>query len=147
MEQHLTDSEIQQLAFEPDQPSQAILDHLYTCASCSARLEFYAGNFSSLRQTPREAFDFDLSAAVMSQIKHINKLPQRLIQVIFFLALAAGISVLTYWGFKKYLHELFTGFSYMLIFLLLAAILSFMCFQLWETWRKYQQKIDALNLF
>jgi hypothetical protein len=144
---HLTDSEIQQLAFEPGRQSAEILNHLHSCPGCTSKLQFYTGYFSSLSQMPKPEFDFDLSAAVLNRITQKNKAPNRFIQIVIFIVLATGVSFLTYWIFRKYLHELFTGFYYMVIFLLLAAILSFLCFQLWEIWRRYQQKIDALNLY
>src|SRR3974390_3435548 len=108
-EKHLTDSEIQQLAFEPDRQAATMLNHLHTCPSCASRLEFYTQHFSSLRQIPKPAFDFDLSALVMGQIQQKTRLPKRLFQIIVFIALAVGTSFLTHWVFRKYLHQLFTG--------------------------------------
>ena len=147
IEDHLTDIEIQQLAFDPDRRNAVFAAHLDACQDCAARLEFYKEHFSSLKLMPRPAFDFDLSGAVLNQIKTKSKFPVRIVQLLLFLGLATGISFIAHWLFTKYLHELFTGFSYMLIFLLLAAILSFLCFQLWDIWRKYQQKMNALNLY
>ena len=147
MEKHFTDDEIQLLAFEPDKMNTAFARHLSSCKFCSARLGFYREQFVSLHHMPKPAFDFDLSALVTKQIRQKRKLPVILLQLFLFLSIIAGISFFAHWLFTKYLHEFFTDFSYVLIFLMLAAILSFLCFQLWDTWRKYQKKIDELNFY
>jgi hypothetical protein len=144
---HFTDDEIQLLAFEPDRITSEFQDHLNSCPSCSARLKFYREHFSSLQFMPKPFFDFDLSAAVTQQIREKRRIPVNVFRVVCFLAIATASSFIAHWLFTTYLHEFFTNFSYVLIFLMLAAILSFLCFQLWDTWRKYQKKIDALNLF
>lgn len=146
-EKHFTDDEIQLLAFESDRMTTASADHLNSCPSCYAKLTFYREHFSSLLSMPKPIFDFDLSTAVIEQIKEKRKFPVTVLPLVCFLAIATGTSFLAQWLFTTYLHEFFTNFSYVLIFLMLAAILSFLCFQLWDTWRKYQKKIDALNLF
>lgn len=147
MEKHLTDDEIQVLAFEPDKMKTAVAAHLNSCSSCSSKLDFYREHFLSLESMPKPVFDFDLSAAVTAQIKRKRKLPVILLQLFSFIAIVIGISFFAHWLFTKYLHKFLTDFSYVLIFLMLAAILSFLCFQLWDTWRKYQKKIDALNFY
>jgi hypothetical protein len=147
MEKHFSDDEIQQMAFEPEKLSAAFTGHLNSCKSCSAKLGFYREHFDSLQFMAKPAFDFDLSALVSERIKQKRKLPMILLQLFLFLGIVAGISFFAHWLFTKYLHELFTDFSYVLIFLMLAAVLSFLCFQLWDTWRKYQKKIDALNFY
>jgi hypothetical protein len=146
-EKHFTDDEIQILAFEPDRIGSAFADHMNSCPSCSARLKFYREHFSSVQLMPKPFFDFDLSVAVTEQIKEKRKFSVSFFRVACFLAIATGTSFIAHWLFTSYLHGFFTNFSYVLIFLTLAAILSFLCFQLWDTWRKYQKKIDALNLF
>jgi hypothetical protein len=147
MEKHFSDDEIQLLAFEPDKMTAAFAGHLNSCESCSSKLEFYREHFASLQFIPRPAFDFDLSTSVTDQIKEKRKWPFSVLQLGSFLAIATGISFFAHWLFSKYLHEFFTDFSYVLIFLMLSAMLSFLCFQLWDTWRKYQKKIDALNFY
>ncbi len=146
-ESHISDLAIQQSVFDPQACDSFIFDHLHSCEPCRMKAAFYRDEFAMIREMPRAAFDFDLSMLVLEKVSTKRARPWRIGQILYVLIFITTVILSAYWFFGKYLRQLFTGFAYLMVYLLLAALVTFLGLQIMEIWRRYQQKIDALNLY
>ena len=146
-ENHISDLAIQQSVFDPQACDSFIFDHLYSCESCRMKAAFYRDEFAMIKEMPRPVFDFDLRGLVLKKLSAKRTTLWRASQIIYTLLFISGVIISAYWFFGKYLHQLFTGFAYLMVYLLLAALVTFLGFQIVEIWRRYQQKIDTLNFY
>lgn len=144
---HLSDTEIQKAVFDSETVEASIQEHLLSCEFCRLQASFYREEFAAIREIERPVFDFDLAGSIMAGIivPERNKRPIPFFFILFTLvALCSGVA---FWMFRKYLYNMFTGFSLMIIYLLAATACTFLIFQVIEINRKYQQKINALNFY
>jgi hypothetical protein len=146
-ENHISDLAIQQTVFDQQACDPLIFDHLLSCETCRMKADFYRNEFARLKEMPRPAFDFDLGGLVLEKLKAKRTISWRASQILYVLLFLTGVIMAAYWIFGKYLHQLFTGFTYLMVYLLLAALVTFLGFQIMEIWRKYQHKMDALNFY
>ncbi|MFI5155289.1 MAG: hypothetical protein ACHQEM_03855 [Chitinophagales bacterium] len=147
IENHISDLAIQESVFDPKGCDAFIFDHLDSCEVCRMKAAFYRNEFAMIKEMPKPAFDFDLSRLVLEKVGMKRAMPWRPMQIIYALLFVSAVIGSAYWIFGKYLHQLFTGFAYLMVYLLLAALVTFLGLQIMEVWRRYQQKIDALNFY
>ncbi|HMH23681.1 MAG TPA: hypothetical protein VK563_17965 [Puia sp.] len=137
-----------------------IISHMRTCESCTASVAAYRAMFTTIAQQPAPVFGFDLSAAVLSRLspqgtanpvatEGLAKSGSPSHGLTSWLAPLLGVVALgsLFYFFRKYILELFSGVSSMLIYLSVVMVVGVVIFQSVETYRKYQRKIDALNVY
>jgi predicted lipid-binding transport protein (Tim44 family) len=136
-------------AATPEPGLHDIITHMQTCEACQARVAVYRELFTAIGQQPEASFDFDLAQAVLSQLSPAPAPPSApwshsLRWLIPLMGAAAGAPI---YFFRGYILEIFAGISSMLIYLAVIVTVSVVIFQGIETYRKYQRKMDALNLY
>ncbi|HZE86026.1 MAG TPA: hypothetical protein VE035_17020 [Puia sp.] len=130
-----------------------IIAHMLTCGSCQARATEYQSLFAAIGQQPAPLFDFDLAAAVLSQLpatlpaKPGSARPGNSAMTWLIPLIVIGAAGIPGYIFRKNILGLFSGISSMLIYLAMITAVSVVVFQGMETYKKYQRKIDALNLY
>ena len=143
---HLSDTEIQQFVLDRSNCRTTIIDHIHVCESCKAEADAYGLLFSAIQQQERPAFDFDLPGLVLSQITQPKPKPVP-DKVLAFVLILMGVSfiALAGWLFGDYFLDMFTGITSMAIYLTLTVAVTFLLFQGIEMYKKYQKQMDALN--
>lgn len=145
--EHLTEKEIQQYATDRLGCEIATVEHLETCEYCKARVASYQLMFTAFRELSAPVNEFDLSSMVISKIKQKKKsfLPDDLF--VYLLVLVAVVFTgVTIFSFRYFFLQLFRNFSYTFVYSAAIAIFTILLFQLVENYKKYQRKIDALNI-
>ena len=144
---HLTDAEIQKSVFDAANTESYISQHLEHCAICRAIAREYIEEFKMFGELERPAFEFDLEALVMSglPVKKNKPAPLPLFAgLLIFVGLCSGLA---FYVFRKYLYNMFTGFSSILIYLMAATAFTFLVFQALESYKQYRRKIKDLNFY
>ena len=143
---HLSDTGIQQFVFDKSNCGSNIIDHINVCDSCKAKAEAYQLLLSAIQQQTTPVFDFDLSSLVLSQIVQPKPKPalSRVFVFLFILTGASSIAVAS-WLFGDHFLNMFSGITSMAIYLTLTASVTFLFFQGIEMYKKYQKQMDALN--
>ncbi len=142
---HLSDMNLQQYALNPADIEPDLISHISICNSCKQKAETYQQLFSAIEQQATPFFDFDLQNFVLSQIA-----PRRRVSnsgfYVWLLILPAGLFIsVSGWFFGDYLVNLITGISSMTLYLLLTITATFLSFQAFDMYIKYQKQMDALN--
>jgi hypothetical protein len=155
-EKHLSDADIQQFVLEKANCSLGIIAHMNQCDVCKKKAEIYKLLFTEIKQVAKPVFDFDLSAAVLSQIVaekpkfSLNSLPGYS-TILFILAAIAILGSLYKTAInlfiRKYILEVVSGISTMIIYLIIATFLVLIIFQCIVMYKKYQRKIEDLNFY
>jgi hypothetical protein len=143
---HLSDTDIQEYILKQSDHEMDIIEHLQECRRCTAKAEMYRQLFLSIKALPKPEFDFDLAGTVLPKIT-----PSKF-SLTFFLVYLLAVTGFTCIGFVFYLFRdyvavLFSGFSAMLLSLMLAATLAILIFQSIDLIRKYDRKMDELNFY
>lgn len=143
---HLSDSEIQQFVLDKSSCGSNIIDHIYVCDSCKAEADAYQLLFSAIQQQPTTAFDFDLEGLVLSQIgQPVKPKPSSRILVFLLILIATSFISVAGWLFRDYFLTMFNGITSMAIYLTLTVAVTFLLFQGIEMYKKYQKQMEALN--
>ncbi|HSZ84886.1 MAG TPA: hypothetical protein VK787_02585 [Puia sp.] len=156
IDKHLTDADIQEFVLEKTNCSLDVVAHMHQCVQCQAKAETYKLLFSEIKEQPKPAFAFDLSAAVLKQVTtekskfSLNSLPGYFI----ILSVIAAIAIPSYLYkvkiiqfYKTYILGIVSGVSSLVIYLMAITFLIFVIFQCIEMYKKYQRKIDDLNFY
>ena len=143
---HLSDTDIQEYILCESDHEMYVIEHLQECRRCKAKTEMYRQLFFAIKAQPKPEFDFDLSGAVLSKIT-----PSKFSLTFFLVFLLAGVGFtcigFVFYLFREYVAVLFSGFSTMLLSLMLAATLAILIFQSIDLIRKYDHKMDELNFY
>ncbi len=144
---HLTDGEIQLYVFAKEECAPHITDHMMQCDDCSARATLYRLMIDHVKQQVSPSFDFDLSASVMAKISSKpepawERFAVYIIALVLILLLAIPIYI--YWG---YFIEIFSRVSALLYYLIGVSALIILIFQIIDIYRRYQEKINSLNIY
>ena len=165
---HLSDMELQQWVLDPSNIGAAHRAHLGQCEECMIRAGEYRLLIAQIKQEPAPLFDFDLAGTVLSQLPDYDSLVdpgyelapladdlphhgpvgsrRRALSWLFLLAVSIVPGALLYL-FGKEVWGIFSGFSGMMLWMLITSAALILGFQGMEVYRKYQRKIDALNLY
>jgi len=153
---HLSEEEIQEFALTESSCAPELISHVHACQPCQARAAAYKMLFSGIaRQTP-PSFDFDLSAAVLSKIDTKKTAPAKSglagIGIIFSTLAALGVGGWLYRVkiislYKTYILSIISGVSRMVIYFMVITVCCFLIFQLAEMYKRYQRKMDGLNIY
>jgi len=163
---HLSDMELQQWVLDPTNCGAEQLAHLGQCEKCMIKAGEYRLLITQIRQEPAPVFDFDLKEVVLSQLRGYERQlepgyeqvlpsdgshepirtrgsgPMGIVWLVVFLVPGALLYL-----FGKEVRGLFSGFSGMMLWLLGTSAAIILLFQSIELYKKYQRKIDALNLY
>ena len=143
---HLSDTDIQEYILRESDHEMYVIEHLQECRRCKAKTEMYRQLFFAIKAQPKPEFNFDLSEAVLSKIT-----PSKFSLTFFLVYLLAGAGFtcigFVFYLFREYVAVLFSGFSAMLLSLMLAATLAILIFQSIDLIRKYDHKMDELNFY
>ncbi|HET6544253.1 MAG TPA: hypothetical protein VFG46_27400 [Chryseolinea sp.] len=143
---HLSETDIQEYILGESDREMYVIEHLKECRRCKAKTEMYRQLFLSIKAQPKPEFDFDLSGTVLPKIT-----PAKFSLDFFLVYLLAGAGftciAFVFYLFRDYVAFLFSGFSAMLLALMLAATLAILIFQSIDLIRKYDHKMDELNFY
>jgi hypothetical protein len=144
---HLSDSEFHKFASQPTLCDKSIAEHLESCDTCREQAKVYQVLFSSIGQQERPAFDFDLSALVISQLEPAKPKFSWEIFAVYLFAFV-GVAAILFSGilFQEYCSSLFSGSSTIFLYMFIAISLITILFQGFEIFRKYQKQMDTLNI-
>lgn len=147
IDRHLSDTEFQIFTSEPSLCNESIAKHIESCDSCREQAKVYQVLFSAIEQRARPAFDFDLSALVISQLEPAKPKFSWEIFMVYLFAFA-GVAAILFSGilFQEYCSSLFSGSSTIFLYMFIAISLITILFQGFEMFRKYQKQMDALNI-
>ncbi len=139
---HLTEKEIQLYVAEPDAISEKQKEHVIDCAFCQAKAANYTLLFKSIYNTPKPAFDFDLSALVIKQLPAPKAtFPWAALLIPIFSILVVAVSVFLFWA------SIMAVIKSMSIVLLAAATTGavvIMIFQALEMLKSHHKQMHAL---
>jgi hypothetical protein len=156
IDKHLSEAEIQDYALDESSCAPEVISHVRTCHGCQARAAAYKMLFSGITQQPRPAFDFDLSAAVLSKITTKKTSPATRgltgFGIIFSIIAGLGVGGWLYRIkiaslYKTYILSIISGVSKMVIYFMVITVCCFLIFQLAEMYKKYQRKMEGLNIY
>ena len=143
---HLSDTDIQEYILHQSDHEMDVIEHLQECRRCKAKTEMYRQLFFAIKAQPNPEFNFDLSRTVLSKIT-----PSKFSLTFFLVYLFAGAGFtcigFVFYLFREYVAVLFSGFSAILLSLMLAATLTILIFQSIDLIRKYDHKMDELNFY
>jgi len=145
---HLLESEIQQYSLDKLNCEKHIIDHIQSCENCRENVEAYSVIFSTIKDQPEPAFDFDLTEMVMQQLPQAKPkviADKTMIFVLSFIAvLSIGFTIVFFWS---YFSDLITKITPMLIYLVITSIVSLMLFLGIDLISEYHKKLKILNYY
>jgi hypothetical protein len=143
---HLSESEIQQCALAKTECDSSVLLHIEHCGSCRAKIEMYSLLFNEIKAQPEPVFAFDLSALVLKNLPETRS-NRNLNNFLIFLLIFASISILVVplYLFRKYITHMFSAIFPISMYLILLTALTILLFQSIEMFRKYKKQMNALN--
>jgi anti-sigma factor RsiW len=149
---HPSDETLQQYVLERTACSAEDVSHIETCPDCRAAVAAYNVLTNELAVQPAPAFDFDLAAAVITQlektaasttmtprVKHGNA------GAVLTIVLIAGFIGVALWLFRRSAYFVFTGMSAVFYGLVLFAAGIVVGLSLLRLYKKYQQVINLIN--
>ena len=145
---HLLESEIQQYCLDRLNCEKHIIDHIQSCESCKEKVEAYTVIFSTIKDQPEPAFDFDLTDMVMNQLPQTKPnviVDKTMIFVLSFIALIAVGFTIVFFG--SWFSELMTKITPMLIYFLSTCVVSLMIFMGIDLFSEYHKKLKILNYY
>lgn len=156
IDRHLSEAEIQEFAINESSCAPELISHVHACPPCQARAAAYNMLFSGIARQIPPSFDFDLSAAVLSRIatKKTASAKSGLagIGIIFSILAALGacgwlyrVKIISL--YKTYILSIISGVSRMVIYFMVITVCCFLIFQLAEMFKRYQRKMEGLNIY
>jgi hypothetical protein len=143
---HLQEEEIQQYALMNNNFPPALESHLESCAECLAEVENYRLLFSGLGQQTPPVFDFDLAAAVMTQLPqgHSKRSADNFIAG-FLVIFSIGCIALPLYFFRKGIASLFIDIPPFFIYAIVISTSLILVTKMLSLYKKYQHQMRFLN--
>jgi hypothetical protein len=146
MNKHLSEIEIQDYVLQQMKSETHIAGHLQTCSHCKLRVEEYQLLFNAIKAQPEPAFDFDLSAIVLSEIAPSEKKMSWEVSFAWFFAIAGSLLIVgALYSFRIYIVQMISGVSGVLLYLLFIPVLAIALLQVVELYQNHQRKMNSLN--
>ena len=142
---HLSDIEIQQHALDAGNSGFAAATHIAQCRHCARRVAFYQKMARGMSALPAEAFDFDLTKAVLAQLpaRKRSHAPERaFIVCVSLVGVLAAIGLFCYLN-TRLLNNLL-GKSDVISYGIASCLLF--AFLLTNLWSEYVTKIRRLDV-
>lgn len=155
---HLSDTDLQQYVLDKTVCSPAVIQHMEACESCRAAAAGYRWLVGEISQQPAPAFDFDLSAAVLSRLEEQGTplampgqsrnagrpLSGRRRNI---LLLPLGLVAVAGCGFwlRGYLAQVFYGIFPLFIYLIFMTAIPFLLLLGVDLYKRYKQQLKILD--
>jgi hypothetical protein len=136
IEAHPSDMELQQYAQDRGSCPNTVITHVEGCPHCRAAIAAYGQLFEALEQQPVPAFDFDVTALVMTKLPGERNYKYVIAAIIFFV-----IAIPAYL-FRKNAFYVFTGISTVAFALILAAAGVIMVLRMMTLYKHYQKRLQ-----
>lgn len=145
---HLTDDEVQQYVIDKQQCEVKIVEHIHSCDVCKTRVEVYQLMIKGIKQQPKPAFDFDLSATVLDRlpVPEPKTANDKLLTWIF-IFICIGLIGIVSWFFRGYLDSMFKGIAAISIYLIAISAITVIAWVFVEMFKKYQKEMKVLDLY
>jgi hypothetical protein len=145
---HLTEEEMQQYVLDKAGCEQPVVEHMEHCAICQATAAAYHTLFAGIKEEPKAVFDFNVTELVMAQLPQPvhNRSAEKNFMFILIAITVAILGIAGYW-LREDLAFLFNNISNMVTALLVTAIAVIAVCQGIDMYRRYQQKMHALDLY
>jgi len=141
--EHLAEIEIQEYILSSSPTIGSAFEHLQVCPKCRSKAEIYRQLILGIQAQDSPAFDFDLSASVMSKITEKKTNTSYFPLIWIFVSIAIGAILASSYFFGQFFSVKLTDISSMLV-VTTATIL--LLFQGLELIRNYKNQMKALDL-
>jgi len=143
---HLSDFDIQRVAFELSTCTTEIVSHINTCDLCKQKADNYRSISDTIKVQPEPILDFDLSALVLEQLPIMSKKESAYNYFIYFLmALSALVVTAAILYFKEAIVDLFSNTSAIPTSFIVSTSLLILIALGIDTMRNFNKKINLLN--
>jgi hypothetical protein len=143
---HPSEKEIQQFAIDKSGCDVTVISHIESCVECTSEVSGYRLLFTEIKHQNNPAFDFDLSALVISQLPTATKRlsADEFISgfLIFFISCFVAIPVCL---FNKYILNMFGDISPFFIYAIIGSATVIVIYKTLALYRKYQKQMQLLN--
>jgi hypothetical protein len=144
--EHLSETEIQEYALHKNACKPGIIQHIELCENCKTKAANYQMLFNEISQQPKPAFDFDMTALVIPQLPPgRQETATRISSAYFFVFFSLFVIAIPSYIFRKYILNIFKGVLPMMMYLIIITAAAILLFQCIEMYKKYQKQLNALN--
>jgi hypothetical protein len=148
IDNHLTELEIQEYAFDKENANTSASDHIKSCNSCKAKVATYMLIFSEVKNIPKPVFDYDLQGLVLSGIsKPKSRFPFSIVNGYFIAIVTAAILGMIAMLLQSFLGNMFTDIPSSFYYIIVASAILITVFQSIEMYNRFQNKMNRLNLY
>lgn len=143
---HLTDSEIQQFAFDKSECEKDVVEHISSCSLCKQRVEDYLLLTTSIKSIPDPALGFDLSKRVLMQLETTSKkkpLLDYFVYALITLSVLLVVFCVTY--FSSVFINWFKGNSTVSMALTICIALSILMILIIDIMKSHSRKMKMLK--
>ncbi len=145
---HPSEIIIQEYASQKSNCDQEVVDHIALCKKCKATAAYYHLLFSEIKNNPKPAFDFNLSALVLAQLPKTKPIFSKKDYFVYFLVFVAiSIVPIPLYLFRIYLKNMFTGISSFFIYPIITTTIIILLFQGHDLYKKYQKQMSVINFY
>ena len=143
---HPTQLEIQEYSLDKSACGHAIIAHIESCAECLEEVRTYRFVFSEIKQRPKPAFDFDLSALVISQLPQSKpRLTADRFVAGFLVIFVFSFICIPVFLFRQYILNMFSGIPPFFIYPIIGSAFIIVLFKTLDMYNKYKAQMRLLN--
>ena len=140
---HPSENEIQDYAISK---LPALTDHIESCTHCKTAVENYQLLFSEIKNQPDPAFDFDLSALILSKLPATNRgLSVENIIAGFLVIFACCCISIPIFLFRHNILNMFSSIPSPFTYAILGSTSIILSIQIGFMFKKYQNQMHFLN--
>jgi len=144
---HLTDDEVQQYVVDKQRCEVEIVEHIHSCAVCSAKVGVYQLMIKGIKQQPQPSFDFDLSKIVLKQLpSSSSKVSNDKLLVWLFIGIGIGFIGGGLYFFQNYFDP-FEGIRTISIYLIAITAITVLAYLFIDMYKKYKHGMKVLDLY
>ena len=143
---HLSDEEIQDLALNNNAPASEMVAHTESCQACKIKLQNYRMLINAVEQQPSPVFNFDLAAAVVSQIETptVKTSTKGLWWLFAATMMIILVGVAIYFG--EYMTSVYEGLKSLVIYLIAISVVVLAIMLAIDQYKTYQKKMKLLDM-
>jgi hypothetical protein len=143
---HPKEEDIQQYAMAKAACAFEVSQHIKSCSRCLEEVETYKLLFSGIGQQPAPAFDFDVSALVLSQIPETKSRLTADNVIVGFLAIFIFCCIaIPLYFFRKSLAGLFSDIPPFFVYAIAFSTGIFLVYKILSIYKKYQHQMRLIN--
>jgi hypothetical protein len=141
---HPSEASLQQYVLDRAACTQEDIGHIGMCPDCRQAAATYGMLADALKEQPAPSFDFDLAAAVITQLEAPprRKHQEGVVPMALLITLVIGVPA---WLFRKSVYFVFTDMSADFYWVVLAAAGIVIGLFLLRLFKKYQDVINLIN--